>query len=744
MTQANELIRRAVKVDPAHRPAATTPRPEPLGPPTSLVLRSTADRPAAAPAAESLAYARAEGIAYALDAATGAPLWQRSIGLAAPFAPQPVAGDPTVLVIDARHDELLRLDARTGALIWRHELGEPVESPPLVLGEQLYQVLPSGSLVVIALKSGEQQSRVKLGVPLSQAPASDEQGRFLYVLGQRDSLFVLAREGLACVAVAYLGHEEGSIPCPPARIGRFLIVVENDRPADSRWRVLILDEEGAKVREVQQINVPGWSWGSPASSGSVIWATGEKGGMEAFALGDYASKSPLRSLARLTPSTAPVSSPAFALARSERELWMASRRSGRFVLDPERGEIKAQSAIDLPGGGMAPVRAAGRRIILSFQYPQVGGVLLVGVDQVTGSVVWQTVLGAPWPTPLLRTRAGDAVKTFGQTGREALVSLEQLRSGGFVELPLARPGEARVPSGRVLALEGDGRESQVLVPDLGSSKVWVEDTQAPAHWRPLELPAPLAAAPLGWGRNLLIPGSDGRAYLIDPVTTQSKAEPLVPIFNRERRGRWKAPVPLNSTTVVLADDAGRVRLLSLRQKPVPRLVVEAEKLLDKAIIADPAATAGAVVVATADQRVRAVSARDLSPVGIWPLEAPILGAPVTADERCFVFDTAGGILALGPDGRRLWAIKLDSVVAGSPLIQNDLLWLLDVEGHLHARSLTDGAARGAVELGVLPSGGLLQVGNQTLVPVARGTMQLIALDPALARDPTTRKGESSP
>ena len=63
----------------------------------------------------------------------------------------------------------------------------------------------------------------------------------------------------------------------------------------------------------------------------------------------------------------------------------------------------------------------------------------------------------------------------------------------------------------------------------------------------------------------MIPGADGRAYLIDPVTAQSKAEPLVPVYNRERRGRWRAPVQLNAKTVVLADDAGRVRRLSLRQ-----------------------------------------------------------------------------------------------------------------------------------------------------------------------------------
>ncbi|MGA2705799.1 MAG: PQQ-binding-like beta-propeller repeat protein [Isosphaeraceae bacterium] len=535
-----------------HAADATAPRREPLGLPTSLVLRSTAERPAGAPAPESIAYALADGFAYALDAATGAPHWQLSVGLAAPFAPQPVAGDATVLVVDARHDELLRLAAGTGKLIWRHELGEPVESPPLVLGEQLYQLLPSGSLVVMALKSGEQQARVELGVPLSQAPLSDEQGRFLYVLGRRDSLFVLARDGLACLAVEYLGHGEGSIPCPPVRIGRFLIVIENDRPADSRWRVLILDEEGAKVRQVQQIDVPGWSWGIPASSGSVIWATGDKGGVEAFALGDYASNAPLRSLARLNPAAA-ASGPAFGTALSERELWLGAGRSGRFVLDPERGEITSQSSRGQPGAALAPVQSAGRRVVLTFQYPHTGGVSLVGVDPVAGSVAWQTVLGAPWPTPLERTRGGDALKTLGQNGREAVLSLKQLQSGGFVEIPLPRAGEARVPSGKVLALEGDGRETLVIVPGNGAAAVWVEDAQAPGHWRPLELPSTLAAAPLAWGRDLLIPGADGRAYLIDPLTAQSKAEPLVPVYNRERRGRWRAPVQLNAMTVVLRE-----------------------------------------------------------------------------------------------------------------------------------------------------------------------------------------------
>ena len=154
MTQANDLIRRAVKVDPARKPAVTTDHADPLGPATSLVLRSTAEVPAGPPAPESLVYGLADGFAYAIDAGTGAPVWQRSVGLASPFVPQAIPGDPTVLVVDARHAELLRLDARSGRLVWRAGLGEPVEGPPLVQGEQLFQVLPSGKLAVIGAPVG--------------------------------------------------------------------------------------------------------------------------------------------------------------------------------------------------------------------------------------------------------------------------------------------------------------------------------------------------------------------------------------------------------------------------------------------------------------------------------------------------------------------------------------------------------------------------------------------------------------
>ena len=214
MMAANELIRKAVNVDPTRRPAERGCRgPDPLGPTDAAWCFATRQDLLDNAPAEEIVYALADGYAYALEGATGAPRWQVPLGLAAPFAPQPVPGDATALAIDARYNELVRFDARTGALRWRLPLGEPAGDPPLVLGNQLAQVLPSGKLLLIGLESGELESTVNLGRPLARSPVHDESGQHLYILGRQDCLFVLAREPLSCIAVVYLGHLDASIPC---------------------------------------------------------------------------------------------------------------------------------------------------------------------------------------------------------------------------------------------------------------------------------------------------------------------------------------------------------------------------------------------------------------------------------------------------------------------------------------------------------------------------------------------------
>ncbi len=729
MTAANELIRRAVVVDATRRPAGREPRPDPLGPPTSLVLRSSLTPAAAGLSPEAIVFALADGFAYAFDGNSGAPLWQVPLGLASSFVPRIVTGEPSVLAFDARHDELIKLDATNGALIWRLAVGEPAGDPPLALGNQLFQVLPSGKILLIALDTGELQSTINLGRPLARTPAHDESGQHLYVLGRQDCLFVLARDPLSCVSVVYLGHLDGSIPCSPVMLGRFLVIPENDSLADSRWHILVVDDDGVKAKPVQGVEVSGWTWSRPATSGSVVWATGDKGGYEAFSVGDYASKAPFRTVARLAADSG-ASGPAYALARSDRDLWVGSGHSGLIELDAEHGKIAAKVSLAQPGPALAPIQTAGRLVVMTFQDQETSGVALWGIDSQTGVIAWKTIVAAPWSTPLAASAGSDDLVLLGRDGREVRITPEQIAQGGFIAQAIPQPGDFALPPGLRLRLEAGGKPVSVIAPFQRSNVLLVQGPDTPGSWRPVGLPTAPAADPIAWGSGVLIPGLDSRAYLIDPLTGRSQAEPFVPKFDRDRQGTWFTPARLDKDTIVLADDVGRVIRLELKTSPIARLVGEVDRVLDRRIIAAPASTGNAVIVATADRHVRSLAARDLSPIGSWALDAPLAGAPIAIGETCFVMDRSGGVMVFGRDGQRAWSTQLDSEAVGAPVVVDQFVWFLTRGGKLYVLALSNGQKREELELGALPGGGLLMAGKQELVPAGKGVIRPVAALPA--------------
>jgi outer membrane protein assembly factor BamB len=737
MKNANELIRRAVKVDGSRRPGETEPHPEPFGPPTSLVLRGfTIEKPADAAESGAIVYAIAEGFLYGLDGGSGRPLWQRSVGLASPIPPQPVPGGTSVLVVDSRHNELVRLDGQTGSLLWRQRLEGPVSDPPLLLGNQLIQPTQDGKLQFLDLKSGEHLASVRLGLKRSVArsgsetvdvgvrtPVSDEVGQYLYAVADQDCLFILKRDPIECVGVDYLGHAAGSIPCAPARSARFLIVPENYTLAETRWRTFIIDEDGAKIRPSQQLTFPGWTWETPPTIGSIVWAVGDRGSITAISIGTYDQKEPFRLVARINPD-ARESGPAYAVARSERELWVGSGRPSRIDLDLEGGKLASGWALADTGPALAPVQVAGTRMVLTQQYTDGQGVSVVGLNPQSGSVLWRTVLGTPWPLALTEAPDGEGLTTLVNDGRVVSITKAQLGEGGFVEVQIPRPGAFRLPSGPLQRLEAEG--VSVIVP--GSEATYLLARAGSAEFRRIDLPTPVGAEPILFGKDVLVPGSDGRVYLIDPLTGESRAEPYIPSFDRAHPTRWRKPARIDAETVALADEAGHVRRLIRVTKPRPRLVAATEVNLGKEIVSDPASTGGAVVVATADGRLRALSGRDLSPAGAWPLDAALAVAPVAVSGRCFLADKTRGVLALGAEGQRLWSTKLrDAVAIGPPVVKDQAIWFLASDGSIQRLALTDGKVLDRIPLDVFPAGGIRTAGAELAVPVGLGTVRL--LDP---------------
>lgn len=722
LTQGNELLRQAMVFDSTRRPAETQPRPDPLGPPTTLVLRSVPRGWADADAPTVTAVA--EGLAIGLSESDGAPRWQVPVGNASPFPPLAVGGgSPSVLVVDARHDDLLRLDARDGRLIWRQALGEPVRHPPLVLGNDLFQVVPSGKLLRIDLETGELRGTLNCQIRLAGAPVADELGAHLYLAADRANVLVLTREPLACAGVEYQGHERGSVPCAPTRVGRYLVLPINDGLVDAFWQVYLLEQEGSKLRPVQRVPVAGWVWQPPEGRGSILWALGDRGGLTAYAIGAETEKQPFQLLAERAPD-AHGSGPAFAFARSEREVWVSSAQSARFDLFPERGQLEtAWTHVDA-GPALAPLQFAGRLAVLTQQPREGRGVTLWGLDPAGGEVAWQTVLGASWPVPPQPWSGGLA--TLGLDGVPVNLSRSDLETGGFIEQSLPGPGAFRLPVGQ--SLRRDVGEVRVVVPRAGSDRILVGRGDGPLQ--PVDLPSALATAPVPWNSGLLVVGVDGLVSWIDPEGGGPLADPFVPPFDRDRPTRWMTPAVLSDDVVALADTGGRVRRLTRQDGMRKRLVAEGAPVdLGSPLAAPPVSNGTAVVLATTDGKVRSLTGRDLSPLGAWTLAQPRVFGPLLAGGFIACGDLGGNILVLGPDGSQHWTAHIDGEPTDGVTVEGDTLWVLDRAGTLHGLALTDGAETSRLPLAIIPAGQPLVLDDALAVPASPGTLRLLRPEP---------------
>ncbi len=723
LESANDVVRSQVTGRRLSQAGVRQPRLDPLGRATSLVIRQTGyrDPEGGTPA---YVYAQTDGMLFALDGRTGTPLWQRPIGTDGPFLPQPIRGREDVLVFDTRFNELIRIDRRNGALVWRQEVGERVNAPPLVLGNQVIQVLPSGRILFLALDDGGLRAEVDVGRRLTQTALTDDIGRYLYVLGERDNVFVIDRNELVCAKVLFLGHDRGAIAHPASQFDRFLIVPDRNRVDTSRLHVLVRDEEGSGISEVQQLEVDGWTWQAPLLAGNFLWAAGDRGNIHVWSADPEEPRTPLSAVAR-TDAKAESDGPTYALNLNPRRCVIASEPSVGYRLDPSLSELSSQWNRFREGPAIAPPQPAGGLVVLTHQAPDSEGVRVAGIDPENGQVRWSTQLGSPWIAGLIADPNGSGLVTLDLRGRPVRITPETLDAGGFITVEVPRSGTVQLPEQPWSRFET--ARWRLILAESDPDAIWV--ASGAEAIRAIPLPAVSGVDPLIWGETILVLGRDGRAQQVDPITGQTTGEPYLRSFDRNEPTDWLNATRLENDGVALVETNGRVRRLDRsRDGDVVTLEVPFQQDLEVDLVARAATTGPALILVAAEDDgrniVRVLAARDLSPLATFPLQAGLVRGPLSVDDYVFLVDADRRAYAFGPDGDRIWTVRLgDSLPIGAPAIRDGRLYWLDGEGRLQIRSLADGVLEEAIPLFGRPVDGPILKDQTLLIPTGSATIR---------------------
>jgi len=112
------------------------------------------------------------GRLFALDAATGAPRWQRTLGQGRPGEGSEAAPalSGSLLVAGSYQGTLYALDAHSGTDRWQFQAGGPLVSPAALSDDTAYCASEDGALYAVDATGGRLRWRLALG-EMRGAPA---------------------------------------------------------------------------------------------------------------------------------------------------------------------------------------------------------------------------------------------------------------------------------------------------------------------------------------------------------------------------------------------------------------------------------------------------------------------------------------------------------------------------------------------------------------------------------------------
>jgi outer membrane protein assembly factor BamB len=740
LAPAAELLRKAVVLVPRKGPATTEERPTGVLASRALVVRTVQGEVPGS--GQPRVFAAAEGAVYALDAATGRPLWRRfvaekgispvrrdekgdksnspqrpagpRIAEAAPIELVPFSGAEDVLATDPVHDEVLRIEGATGRLLWRQAVGQPIVAQPVPAGNRLLVPAENGQLILVDLATGASTGRVQLPQAFDVPPAVDPQRSLVFQVADQSTLYVLSQGDWACRQVFHLGHPLGGVAAPPVIAGNYLLVVVNEGPADATLRVLEIGPPGPafhEVKAVEHVRLKGRVTSAPLVQGQRVAVVTVGGLLQVFELTAGGDKPPLKSLAQ-SELSGKEEATRYLFSRGD-QWWVADSQLARYEI--ESGRLVPQQITDRLSRFTQPPVLLGSAICHVRQRPDTPGVTVSAVDFQQHKPIWQTWLAAPLAgEPLLDPATGALTAVTASGGVFRFQQAFQGAAPDDQPLLTVEAGKLFRPIHDVTPLDN---RMFALTMGPGTSQIILYDPrEQDKRFRWLLSPEPMAAAPVGFCGGILVPSAKGDVFLLDPQSTESIAKPFHPALADVTAWTGSAPEPIGEKEFILSD--GDRRLYRVRLETEPKASPDAE------LEASPEARPKASLVEVASARTSKVMASPLAAVGsvayvvdaggaAVPLALPGLseGKPLPLEGHCVWGPRrVGKVVLLATDKDRLycfgdaqqvvWSAALPyGPLAGTPLAADGFFYLAARGGTVWRIAAESGKEAGRTDAG---------------------------------------------
>lgn len=683
----------------------------------------------------------AAGSVYGLNAGTGEVLWRRYVGHNTTHHPQPISGQPDadILITDGHRQELVRVTAKTGDLVWRLPLGENFTTPSIA-GDQIYVALDSGKILQIDAASGNSSRRVAVPQHLGIAVGVAQIHPYLIQVGDHSNLYAISRESLACEEVIYLGHKAGTIVTPPLIVQDHVLIAENAGRDYCLLHIFKLTPGGggpllrrpqAPIRLTGNVIVPMALYGRRP-----LVAT-DLGEVNVFNV-DFNTDANT-----VTTATAPLpasrAAPLLSYPVIEgATLVLADNKLVKYELQISLKQITQKSVTSSVDACIAPPRLFGDILIVTRRKEgSVGAtVSALQVDNFR-QPEWETQIG----TPIARVAPAGGSQLAAITAAGALFEidakvLQEKRSNEPAVTVTATGGalsftdQVEFASGKVAFFNPVANEQALIyTPEAGAGRLRVVQLKLAG--------AKVTCIPAAFQDGLLAPLDNGSVMLANTATGEASVLPFQPTLGPGEDVKWQRPAILDNAFVIV-DDRKNIYRVEIKQEPKPFLAPIVTGKLEVDIASDLAAagdTVYGVVHNSGGDVIVALNAGDLKLAKEFSLTGRVVWGPVQVGNAVFCLSSTEGLLCFESGANQRWANSAGcgGQPIGTPLeLAGDFVFALR-EGSVVRIAGATGTQVAVAKIGEPIGAGPVVFGARLLLPGSDGALHVIKTPTAEAQ-----------